>query len=119
MPYTFSPPTEWIVPQTELDAPPLWNRLLRYYPPRARGRAVWKLADSSFSFDQPYPMVPPEAAHHSDLFTDPARSNLTAVTYLTVYYGGHSYLVDDTEANNLSVFLTTYGYTPAEWLVPA
>jgi hypothetical protein len=62
---TFSPPTDDFV---------VWSKdweqgILSYLRPGPRGRNVWKLADGTFSENQPYDMT----------FVD------------TVYYGGHVY----------------------------
>jgi hypothetical protein len=126
--YLYTPPTEDTVSNIAFDVPPIWNRLMRYYPVRKRGRATWALPDGvSYSFDQPFPLVTPENKARGDLFstnqTPPndgitSISNLNAVTYLKVFYGGATYPVTLSEANNLATFLTANGYNFEDWLVP-
>lgn len=68
------------------------RRLFGYYQPHARGVNVWKLADGSYSQEQPYPLVTPD---------DVRQGVATVATYLSVYYGGHIYEVTETEADAL------------------
>lgn len=44
---TFTPPTENTVSNVAYEVPPIWNRLMRFYPTRKRGRAVWRLPSST------------------------------------------------------------------------
>lgn len=126
MSYTFTPPTEDTVSNVAFDVPPVWNSLMRYYPTRKRGKAVWQLEDGSYTFDQPYPSVEHNAVNRDTLFPavpnppsglGTSTSNLIALTYLKVFLGGHSFVVTDAEEVGIAAFLTAQGYTPSDWLV--
>lgn len=126
--YRFTPPTENTVSNVAYDAPgPLSNKLMRYYPSRKRGRTVWKIDEVTFSFDQPFPMVEDSGPNRDSLFPYPpvpasgigtTISNLIAITYQKVFYGGHVYYLDDAlEVALLGTFLSDNGYTAGDWLV--
>lgn len=125
--FRFTPPTEDSVSNIAFDQPHEWNRLMRYFPVRKRGRAVWVLPDDTLTFDQPYPTVLDDANGRASLFppvpTPPSGlgtsdSNLKQTTYKKVYEGGHEYTFTDIfEYQRIYDFLTNEGYDPADWLV--
>jgi hypothetical protein len=130
--WSFNPPTEDTVSNVAYDVPPLWNRLMGYFSPRKRGRAIWVLEDGTLSFDQPYPTIEDTPANKVSLFPavpDPpsglgtSTSNLIALTYQRVFLGGHQYLLDSTIPGDalliteIAVFLNANGYTASDWLV--
>lgn len=107
----FRPPAEDLVSNVAFDVPPIWNRLMRYYPTRKRGVAIWKLPDGTYTTDQPYPTILDDQQNRDTLFpatpTPPSglgtsTSNLIEVTYELVYLGGHVYPIDDDEADRLT-----------------
>lgn len=121
MPYTFTPPVEMTGSSIAYDQPPEWNRLMRYFgSPRPSGRAVWQLADGTYSFTQPFPTIEDTGQNRADLHATVEAhqwSNRTAVTYRRVFYGGHTYTVTDADEVAIAAFLVAQGYTAADWLV--
>lgn len=99
---TFTPPVVFDMGPINPDTQGNQRRLFGNYHPHARGLNIWKLADGSFSQDQPYPLVTPQDAEQGVL----PQGQAVAVTYLYVYYGGHSYQVSAAEA----AALTAAGY---------
>jgi hypothetical protein len=92
---------------------PLGNRLMRYYKPRSRGVAVFKLNDGTYRVQkqvpglsvqvmEPYPPVPESQVVNDALAW--SFYNGTATEYpldhpvSIVYYGGTSYQVSSAEA---------------------
>lgn len=102
-PKIFTPPTVADMGPVNPDTEGLQRRLFGFYKPHQRGINVWKLADGTYTQDQPWPLVTPQDAKEGVL---PIGTTATAVTYLIVYYGGHSYQVSDAEA----AALTAAGY---------
>lgn len=111
----FTPPTELTVPPVEEDAPPLANRLFRWYGSRPCGRAVWHLMDDTFTFTQPYPYFDNSA----NTATAQGADNDVVATFKAEYLGGHNYVVSDDECALLTAFLTAEGYTPSDWIAHA
>lgn len=109
----FTPPIELTVSPLEMDATPLQNRLARWYNVRPRGRAVWHLIDDTFSFDQPYPWFENTANTAAAVGSD---NNIVA-TFKNVYYGGHLYVLPETECDLMAAFLTAQGYNESDWIV--
>lgn len=129
---TFNPPTEFTVSNVTFDVPAIWNRLMRFYPQRPRGRAVWKLPNvdettaDAYTFDQPYPWIEADLIARGNMFPsvpDPPSglgtgdSNLKLPqTIDKVFYGGHVFSITANEVTGLSAFLTANGYNPADWI---
>lgn len=74
------------------------RRLFGNYSPHGRGINVWKLPDGTFTENQPYPLITPQDAQEGVL----PSGQWDAVTYLYVYYGGHTYEVSEAEADALT-----------------
>jgi hypothetical protein len=131
-PVHFVPPGEDTVSPVAIESPvgvpvpPIWNALMKYYPARRRGRAVWKLpfvddtTAAAYTFDQPFPTVSGEEIARGNAHPPPGGgpfdqwSNLTVQTYDKVFYGGHEYEITDDEAAGLTAFLLANNYDPAE-----
>lgn len=96
---TFTPPTDLIVGPINPDTTGQEARLMGYFPPHARGRNIWKLPDGTYTDVQPWPLITPQDAADGVL---PIGDTATQVTYLFVYYGGHTYTVDPAEAAALT-----------------
>lgn len=116
---TFTPPTVDDVPQVlEYDPEkrhnPLGYRLMRHFKMRTRGVNVFKMSDGTYQRDDqgpgepwpPTPDVPNNAIAQSWYQGQMTNFPLPSPRVVTVYYGGHSYQVDASEA----AALTTAGY---------
>jgi hypothetical protein len=79
-----------------VDASGLALRLFRFYPALDRGINVYKMPDGTYTQSQPMYLSNPDAQRTDEL------ANIPVLTY----YGGHSYVVSDTEA----AALTAAGY---------
>jgi hypothetical protein len=102
---TFTPPTDNIGPPVNPDTVGNEWHLMGYYPTTARGRNIWKLPDGTFTDVQPWPLASPQDKAEGNL---PIGTTTTVVTYLYVYYGGHSYPISQAEADALAA----QGYGP-------
>ncbi len=80
----FTPPTDNFVRYADAFDTSIEHRLFRFAHPTARGRNVYKLTDNSYVQDQPG----------------------DSTTIKITYHGGHSHVVDATEA----AALTAAGY---------
>lgn len=122
---TFTPPSVAEVPPTGGDTPSvLGGRLMRFFQPRQRGVAVFKMSDGTYRcaravpgvtqgsggtvpVAEPYPAVPEgqvvnDALAWSWYNGQGTEYPLTQPTVQTVYYGGHSYPVSSSDAAALS-----------------
>ena len=112
----FTPPVEPYVPPVPYgdkgEGNPPW-RLMHYFAPSMRGVNVFKMADGSYRRDDVQgvwpttPTVPNDAI--AITFATPSLPPIVTpidVEVLFVYYGAHSYVVDDAEA----AALTAAGY---------
>jgi hypothetical protein len=130
---TLNPPTDNSVSNTAYEVPPIWNRLMKYYPTRKRGKAIWQIpfqdptTAAAYTFNQPYPWVDLDLVNKGNMFPDPPQpdpttqtstsdSNLKVQTIVEVFYGGHVYTITADQATGLSAFLTQQGYTPSDWI---
>lgn len=94
----FTPPTYAGVPTVDMDTPPAVARLYRHMQARPIGYAVFKRSDGTY-----YQTAGPTQADE----TNAVANNVPgAKGNIAEYLGGHSYLVDDTEA----AALTTAGF---------
>lgn len=101
--FHFSPPVSYDEGPINPDTAGLQRRLFAYYQPHARGHNIWKLPDGSYTDDvQPYPLVTLQDKNQGQI----PQGQAVDVTYLYVYYGGHTYEIDATEA----AALTAAGY---------
>lgn len=100
---TFTPPVVYDMGPINPETTGNQRRLFGNYSPHARGLNIWKLPNGSYSQDQPYPLVTPQDAQDGIL----PQGQAIAVTYLLVYYGGHSYVV--TEAEKAALVAAGYG----------
>jgi hypothetical protein len=130
----FTPPTNLDVPPVSVadtsggpataQAQPAATALFKYYKPRPRGVAVFKMSDGTYRMNEPvaglsvpgvepYPAIP-EFSQNGDagVVNDALGQSwyagtvtvqaLPQPTVVTVYYGGHSYPVSSTEAAALT-----------------
>jgi hypothetical protein len=121
----FTPPTVGEVPPVLNDGTnPVGNRLMRYYPVRQRGVAIFKMSDGTYRsarpvpgvtvgsggtvpVAEPYPAVPAGqvvngALNRSWVFGVETVVPLDQPTVAVVYNGGSSYAVSASEAAALS-----------------
>ena len=113
---TFTPPLVTDVPAYLPETGGTARLLWRHYTPRQRGVNVFKLSDGTYVQDTatsensstniPYPWDPdnPSGPYVSgwDPINNVETSTSHAVWIVTAYYGGHSYVVSDTEASALT-----------------
>lgn len=115
IPVIFTPPLVRDVPPflPETRGPTLG--LFRHYAPRTRGVNVFALSDGTFVQDTattenddtniPYPWNPsdPSGPYSRVINFDGSVTDTAQTPYITqVWYGGHSYVIDDATANALA-----------------
>jgi hypothetical protein len=115
--YTFTPPTELYVPPVPANEDGTHNpgwRLMQYYPPTPRGVNVYKLSDGTYPRDDQVGVWPTTDVVPNDAISSSwGMGSISPIIVpidpevLFVYYGGHSYRVDDAEAGRLAAA----GYT--------
>jgi hypothetical protein len=116
--YIFTPPVmDYVppVPAGEIEGGPPGARLMRYYPPSARGVNVFKMSDGTYPRDDVNGVWPTSPEVPNDAISSTwGVGSLSPIIVpidpevLFVYYGGHSYEVDQPEADRL----TAAGYGP-------